>query len=54
MLLIKNLLIALMHRNDDPLAAVHFATLGTLFRHTDSFCSELKHGWDCVTDLAQD
>jgi hypothetical protein len=37
---------ALMQRNptaevqiEDPLATVHFATLGTLFRHTDSFCS---------------
>ena len=37
---------------DDPLAAVHFATLGTLFRHTDSFCSEINRGWDCATDLA--
>jgi len=42
---------ALMQRNptdevqiDDPLAAVHFATPGTLFRHTVSFCSEIKRG----------
>jgi len=27
---------------DDPLAAVHFATPGTLFRHTDSCGSEIK------------
>lgn len=36
---------------DDPLAVVHFATPCTLFRHTDSFCSELKRGWYCATVL---
>jgi hypothetical protein len=30
---------------EDPLAAVHCATPCTPFRHTDSFCSEIKHGW---------